>query len=170
VAVERDFRRLAIVLSCFLLFIGVAFDMIVVVPHTTVRLTLIDGRQETITVQWVGDYPTDRESLARELSERRGVAVQASEIKNVTILRGPKAIRRIRTGTVPTLKPSGLQAGDHEDERPVQSHLPDPRQYGLDCGDGEARDDCSENDGENPAPPGLAPPRGRIHRFFADLA
>jgi len=90
VAVERGFRRLAIVLSCFLLFIGVAFDMIVVVPHTTVRLTLIDGRQETITVQWVGDYPTDRESLAREFSERRGVAVQASEIKNVTILRGPK--------------------------------------------------------------------------------
>ena len=80
-AVERGFRRLAIVLSCFLLFIGVAFDMIVVVPHTTVRLTLIDGRQETITVQWVGDYPTDRESLAREFSERRGVAVQSQRNK-----------------------------------------------------------------------------------------
>ena len=79
----------AIVVSSILLVFGIVFDVGVVTPHTTVSITLINGRQEIITVQWVGDYPTDRKSLARELSDR-GVAVQASDIGEVRVLRGLK--------------------------------------------------------------------------------
>lgn len=89
-AFERGFRRIVIVLSGLLLAVGIGFDVMTLVPHTTVRVTLIDGRQETLEVQWVGDYPRDRKSLARELSERPGFAVQANDIKDVTLLRGPE--------------------------------------------------------------------------------
>ncbi len=54
---ERGFQRIVIVLSIVLLAAGIGFDAMILVPHTTVRVILIDGRQETIEVQWVGDYP-----------------------------------------------------------------------------------------------------------------
>ena len=72
-ALAGGFRRIVIVLSVFLASGGFALDALLLIPHTTVRVTLNDGRQETIEVQWVGDYPTDRQSLARELSERHGL-------------------------------------------------------------------------------------------------
>ncbi len=90
VALERGFRRIVIVLSGVLLAAGIGFDALILVPHTTVHVTLIDGRQETLEVQWVRNYPTNRDSLARELSERPGFAVQAKDIKDVTVLRGPE--------------------------------------------------------------------------------
>lgn len=91
-ALERGFRRIVIALSIVLLIFGIAFDAIIVIPHTTVRVTLVDGRQEAMAVQWVGDYPTDRKSLARELSGRPGFTVEASDIKDVTVLRGLKYV------------------------------------------------------------------------------
>ncbi len=89
-AVERGFRRIVIALSGVLLAAGIGFDVMILVPHTTVRVTLTDGRQATLEVQWVRDYPTDRGSLARELSGRPGFAVQANDIKDVAVLRGPE--------------------------------------------------------------------------------
>jgi hypothetical protein len=92
VALERGFRRVVIVLTCLLLVVGIAVDAFLIIPHTTVRITLNDGRQETIEVKWVGDYPTDRTSLAQELSERRGASIRASDIQDVKVLRGLKYV------------------------------------------------------------------------------
>jgi hypothetical protein len=92
VALERGFRRVVIVLTCFLLAVGIAIDAFLIIPHTTVRITLNDGRQETIEVKWVGDYPTDRTSLAQELSERHGASIGASDIQDVKVLRGLKYV------------------------------------------------------------------------------
>ena len=88
--VERGFRRIVIVLSLVLLAAGIAFDALILIPHTTVRVTLVDGRQTTLEVHWTGDYPTNPESLARELSERRGLGVQTKDIAQITVLRGPE--------------------------------------------------------------------------------
>src|SRR5262245_48354884 len=85
---ERGFWRLIIVLSGAFLIAGNVLDVMFIVPHTTVRVTLTDGRQVTLGVQWVGDYPTNREALAREISTpSRAVGVR--DISEVKVLHGP---------------------------------------------------------------------------------
>src|SRR5437899_850841 len=81
---ERGFRRIVIALSVFLMAAGVTFDAFTILPHTTVRVSLNDGRQETLVVQWISEAATRRELLARELSDR-GVTVASTPLSKFRV-------------------------------------------------------------------------------------
>ena len=94
--------RLAVVLSVLAVALAVAFDIATLVPHTTVRVTSVDGRQATVHLQvpkayvWA-DPKLVRTLLASELSIANPTAaggfapdgVAADQIKEVVVLQGP---------------------------------------------------------------------------------
>jgi len=94
--------RLAVVLSVLAVALAVAFDIATLVPHTTVRVTSVDGRQATVHLQvpkayvWA-DPKLVRTLLASELSIANPTAaggfapdgVSADQIKDVVVLKGP---------------------------------------------------------------------------------
>ena len=94
--------RLAVVLSGLAVALAVAFDIATLVPHTTVRVTSVDGRQATVHLQvpkayvWA-DPKVVRTLLASELSIANPAAaggfapdgVAADQIKEVVVLQGP---------------------------------------------------------------------------------
>ena len=94
--------RLAVVLSVLAVALAVAFDIATLVPHTTVRVTSVDGRQATVHLQvpkayvWA-DPKMVRALLASEVSIANPTAaggfapdgVSADQIKDVVVLKGP---------------------------------------------------------------------------------
>ena len=95
--------RLAVALSVLAVALAVAFDIATLVPHTTVRVTSVDGRQATVPLQvpkayvWA-DPKLVRTLLASEVSiaspaTAGGFApggVSADQIKEVVVVRGPE--------------------------------------------------------------------------------
>ena len=94
--------RLAVALSVLAVALAVAFDIATLVPHTTVRVTSVDGRQATVPLQvpkayvWA-DPKLVRTLLASEVSIASpaisGFAsggVSADQIKEVVVVRGPE--------------------------------------------------------------------------------
>ena len=94
--------RLAVTLSVLAIGLAAAFDVATLVPHTTVRVTSVDGRQATIPLQvpkayvWA-DPKLLRMLLAAEVSFASpaitGFApdgVSADQIKDVVVIRGPE--------------------------------------------------------------------------------
>jgi len=94
--------RLAVALSVLAVALAVAFDIATLVPHTTVRVTSVDGRQATVPLQvpkayvWA-DPKLVRTLLASEVSIASpaisGFApggVSADQIKEVVVERGPE--------------------------------------------------------------------------------
>jgi len=95
-------RRLAVALSVLVLVLAVAFDIKTLVPHTTVRVTSIDGRQATVHLQvpeayvWA-DPKLVRTLLASEVSVANPTTaggfspdgVSGDQIKDVVVLQGP---------------------------------------------------------------------------------
>lgn len=94
--------RLAVALSLLAVALAVAFDIATLVPHTTVRVTSVDGRQATVPLQvpkayvWA-DPKLVRTLLASEVSiaspATTGFApdgISADEIKEVMVVRGPE--------------------------------------------------------------------------------
>lgn len=94
-------RRLAVALSVLVVSLAVAFDIATLVPHTTVRVTSVDGRQATVPLQvpkayvWA-DPKLVRTLLASEVSiaspattEFAPDGVSADQIKEVVVVRGP---------------------------------------------------------------------------------
>ena len=94
--------RLAVALSVLAVALSAAFDIATLVPHTTVRLTSVDGRQATVPLQvpkayvWA-DPKLVRTLLAAEVSiatpATTGFApdgVSADQIKDVVVVRGPE--------------------------------------------------------------------------------
>ena len=95
-------RRLAAALSVLAFALALAFDIATLVPHTTVRVTSVDGRQATVPLQvpkayvWA-DPKLVRTLLASEVSiaspATTGFApdgVSADQIKEVVVVRGPE--------------------------------------------------------------------------------
>ena len=94
--------RLAVALSVLAVALAAAFDIATLVPHTTVRLTAVDGRQATVPLQvpkaYVWADPTRvRTLLAAEVSiaspaitEFAPDGVSADQIKEVVVVRGPE--------------------------------------------------------------------------------
>jgi len=95
-------RRLAAALSVLAFALALAFDIATLVPHTTVRVTSVDGRQATVPLQvpkayvWA-DPKLVRTLLASEVSIASpaitGFApdgVSADQIKEVVVVRGPE--------------------------------------------------------------------------------
>jgi hypothetical protein len=95
-------RRLAVALSVLVVVLAVAFDIKTLVPHTTVLVTSVDGRQATVHLQvpkayvWA-DPKLVRTLLASEVSIASPAAaggfapdgVSADQIKDVVVLQGP---------------------------------------------------------------------------------
>jgi hypothetical protein len=94
--------RLAVTLSVLAVALAVAFDIATLVPHTTVRVTSVDGRQATVPLQvpkayvWA-DPKLVRTLLASEVSIANpaitGFApdgISADQIKEVVVVRGPE--------------------------------------------------------------------------------
>jgi hypothetical protein len=94
--------RLAAALSVLTVALAVAFDIATLVPHTTVRVTSVDGRQAIVPLQvpkayvWA-DPKLVRTLLASEVSIASpaitGFApdgVSADQIKEVVVVRGPE--------------------------------------------------------------------------------
>ena len=94
--------RLAVALSVLAVALAAAFDIATLVPHTTVRLTSVDGRQATVPLQvpkayvWA-DPKLVRTLLASEVSIASpaitGFApdgVSADQIKEIVVVRGPE--------------------------------------------------------------------------------
>ena len=94
--------RLAVTLSVLAIGLAAAFDVATLVPHTTVRVTSVDGRQATVPLQvpkayvWA-DPKLLRMLLAAEVSIASpaitGFApdgVSADQIKDVVVIRGPE--------------------------------------------------------------------------------
>ena len=94
--------RLAAALSVLAVALAVAFDVATLVPHTTVRVTSVDGRQAIVPLQvpkayvWA-DPKLVRTLLASEVSIASpaitGFApdgVSADQIKEVVVVRGPE--------------------------------------------------------------------------------
>ena len=95
-------RRLAAALSVLAFALALAFDIATLVPHTTVRVTSVDGRQAIVPLQvpkayvWA-DPKLVRTLLASEVSIASpaitGFApdgVSADQIKEVVVVRGPE--------------------------------------------------------------------------------
>ncbi|HLC41882.1 MAG TPA: hypothetical protein VJO34_09685 [Methylomirabilota bacterium] len=66
-ALERGFRRILIALSTTLLALGLIFDVMSVIPHATVEVTLKDGRTFTLERHARKAHLLDRDSLIRQL-------------------------------------------------------------------------------------------------------
>ena len=94
--------RLAVALSVLAVALAAAFDIATLVPHTTVRVTSVDGRQATVPLQvpkayvWA-DPKLVRTLLASEVSIASpaitGFApdgVSADQIKEIVVVRGPE--------------------------------------------------------------------------------
>ena len=94
--------RLAVTLSVLAIGLAAAFDVATLVPHATVRVTSVDGRQATVPLQvpkayvWA-DPKLLRMLLAAEVSIASpaitGFApdgVSADQIKDVVVIRGPE--------------------------------------------------------------------------------
>jgi hypothetical protein len=94
--------RLAVALSVLAVALAAAFDIATLVPHTTVRLTSVDGRQATVPLHvpkayvWA-DPKRVRTLLAAEVSiatpattEFAPDGVSADQIKEVVVVRGPE--------------------------------------------------------------------------------
>ena len=93
---------LAAVLSVLLVGLAVAFDIATLVPHTIIRVTLVDGRQATVPLQvptryvW-SDPKLIRTLLTSEISMASPAAapnpwpgrVSWDQIKDVVVLQGP---------------------------------------------------------------------------------
>jgi len=93
---------LAVVLSVLLVGLAVAFDSATLVPHSIIRVTLVDGRQATIPVQvptrfvW-SDPKLIRTLLASEMSlaspatapDPLPTRIPWEQIKDVVVLQGP---------------------------------------------------------------------------------
>ena len=93
---------LAAVLSVLLVGLAVAFDIATLVPHTVIRVTLVDGRQATVPLQvptryvW-SDPKLIRTLLASEISMAGPSAapdpmpgrISWDQIKDVVVLQGP---------------------------------------------------------------------------------
>jgi hypothetical protein len=95
-------RRLAVALSVLAVALAVAFDIATLVPHTTVRVTSVDGRQATVPLQvpkayvWAGPKLV-RTLLASEVSIANPAitafapdGISADQIKEVVVVRGPE--------------------------------------------------------------------------------
>lgn len=94
--------RLTLALSVLVLVLAVAFDIKTLVPHTTVRVTSVDGRQATVHLQvpkayiWA-DPKMVRMLIASEVSIANPTAaggfgpdgVSADQIKDIVVLQGP---------------------------------------------------------------------------------
>ena len=93
---------LAAILSVFLLGLAVAFDIATLVPHTIIRVTLVDGRQATVPLQVPTRYVRSDPKLIRTLLASEislaGPATTADpwpgriswdQIKDVVVLQGP---------------------------------------------------------------------------------
>ena len=93
---------LAVVLSVLLVGLAVAFDIATLVPHTIIRVTLVDGRQTTVPLHvptryvW-SDPKLIRTLLASEISMASPATapdpmpgrISWDQIKDVVVLRGP---------------------------------------------------------------------------------
>jgi len=89
-------------LSVLLVGLAVAFDIATLVPHSIIRVTLVDGRQATVPVQvptrfvW-SDPKLIRTLLASEMSlaspatapDPLPVRISWDQIKDVVVLQGP---------------------------------------------------------------------------------
>lgn len=95
--------RVAVALSVLAVALAVAFDIATLVPHTTVRVTSVDGRQATVALQVPKAYVWANPKLVRELlasevsiaspATAGGFApngVSADQIKEVVVVRGPE--------------------------------------------------------------------------------
>lgn len=94
--------RPTLALSVLVVVLAVAFDIKTLVPHTTVRVTSVDGRQATVHLQvpkayvWA-DPKMVRTLIASEVSIANPAAagefapdgVSADQIKDVVVLKGP---------------------------------------------------------------------------------
>ena len=95
--------RLAVALSVLAVALAVAFDIATLVPHTTVRVTSVDGRQAMVPLQmpkryvWA-DPKLIRTMLASEVSIASPATagafapdgVSADQINEVVVARGPE--------------------------------------------------------------------------------
>ena len=95
--------RLAVALSILAVALAVAFDIGTLVPHTTVRVSLVDGRQVTVPLQLPtrfvrADPKLLRTLLASEISFANPThapdpipdRVSADQVKDVVVIRGPE--------------------------------------------------------------------------------
>jgi hypothetical protein len=100
---ERTFRRLIVTLSFLVLGLAVVFDTATLVPHTIVRVTLVDGRQATVHLQVPKAYVRADPALFRTLlagemsiphaTDLPGLVperVSVAQIADVLVLRGPE--------------------------------------------------------------------------------
>jgi hypothetical protein len=99
----RAIRLLAVVLSVLLIGLAVAFDIATLVPHTIVRVILVDGRQATVPLQVPTRYVRADPKLIRTLlASEISLASPATaphlmpgriswdQIKDVVVLQGPE--------------------------------------------------------------------------------
>ena len=98
----RAMSLLAVILSVLLVGLAVAFDIATLVPHTVIRVTLVDGRQATVPLHVPAPYVWSDPKLIRTLlaSELTFVGpatapdpapgrISWDQIKDVTVLQGP---------------------------------------------------------------------------------
>lgn len=93
---------LAAVLSVLLVALAVAFDIATLVPHTLIRVTLVDGRQATVPLQVPARFVWSDPKLIRTLlASEMSIASPATapdplpgrisweQIKDLVVLQGP---------------------------------------------------------------------------------